>query len=598
MHPTALSEYYKNALLFLVTAGVIVPLFRRIRVSPVIGFLAAGAALGPFGLGRFDAEKPLLAYVTIANADEIGEVAALGVVFLLFMIGLELSFERLMRMRRILFGLGSVQVLVSAVLIGGAAHALGGPTEGSIVLGGALALSSTAVVIPVLAERKRLNSATGRAAFAVLLFQDLCVAPLLILVGALGHGAGQASASQWIATLAIAVPSIALIIVVGRLVLRPLFKMVAVAGSTEFFMAACLLVVMGTALITAASGLSMAIGAFIAGLLLAETEYRREIEVMIEPFQGLLLGLFFVSVGAGLDLSRLVAYPAAILAIALGIIALKGLVVILAAPVFKIPGAVAREVALLLGPGGEFAFVMLGAAMLIEALPRELAESAMVAVTLSMLIIPLLASLGEASTRGRRREEEAMAHMAVPQDAAASRLLIVGYGRVGRLVGEMLSAHGVAFLAVDRDPHLVAEFRNAGLAIYYGHAQRPEFLRRVGLATARALVVTMDQPSAVEQVVAAARAERPDLTIVARARDASHASKLYELRATDAVPETIEASLQLSEAVLVDIGIPTGQVIASIHDKRDVFRKMLRPVREGEVRAIRASSRGAGTKAG
>ena len=299
MHEAVASGYYKNALLFLVTAGVIVPLFRRLRVSPVIGFLMAGVALGPFGLGRLARGHHWLTYVSIANAEEIGEVAEFGVVFLLFMIGLELSFERLMRMRRLLFGLGALQVVVSALLIGAAAHWLHLGSRAAIVLGTALALSSTAIVIPVLADRKRLNSATGRVAFAVLLFQDLCVAPLLILVGALGDVGGEGPGARLVATLAVALPAIALLIVVGRLVLRPLFQMVAIAGSTEFFMAACLLVVMGTALITAASGMSMAIGAFIAGLLLAETEYRREIEVLIEPFQGLLLGLFFVSVGAG-----------------------------------------------------------------------------------------------------------------------------------------------------------------------------------------------------------------------------------------------------------------------------------------------------------
>ena len=597
MHPTAFADY-KNALLFLVTAGVIVPLFRRLKVSPVIGFLAAGVALGPFGLGRLAQdgewlarERHWLAYVTIADANEIGEVGELGVVFLLFMIGLELSFERLMRMRRILFGLGATQVLVSAALIAGIAYALSLKAAASLVLGGALALSSTAIVIPVLAGRKRLNSATGRAAFAVLLFQDLCVAPLLILVGALGQGGGGGAGSEILGTFAVALPAIGLIIIAGRLVLRPLFHLVAVAGSTEFFMAACLLVVMGTALITAASGLSMAIGAFIAGLLLAETEYRREIEVTIEPFQGLLLGLFFVSVGAGLDLSRFFAHPVDIIAIALGLILLKALVILGAAPVFKVPQAVAREMGLLLGPGGEFAFVVLGAAILADVVPREIAESAKVAVTLSMLAIPLLARLGEALARAPHGDEGALAYLEPPLEAAASRVLIVGYGRVGALVGELLAAHGIAFLAIDQDARLVKRRRDAGQAIYYGDAARPEFLRRAGLASARALVVTMDQPSAVEHVVAAARAERPDLTIVARARDASHASKLYELGVTDAVPETIEASLQLSEAVLVDIGVPMGAVIASIYDKRDSFRKLLQPVRQGEVRAIRAPTR-------
>jgi CPA2 family monovalent cation:H+ antiporter-2 len=597
MQPTAFSDY-KNALLFLVTAGVIVPLFRRLKVSPVIGFLAAGIALGPFGLGRwaqapgwFGPAPAWLSDVTIADARDIGPVAELGVVFLLFMIGLELSFERLVRMRRVLFGLGATQVLVSAALIAGIAAALGLGTVAALVLGGALALSSTAIVIPVLAGRKRLNATTGRAAFAILLFQDLCVAPLLILVGALGRGAGAHAEGQLLATLAVALAAIGLIIITGRLVLRPLFHMVAVAGSTEFFMAACLLVVMGTALITAASGLSMAIGSFIAGLLLAETEYRRQIEVMIEPFQGLLLGLFFVSVGVGLDLSRLFAHPAEIVAIAFGLIVVKALVITIAARAFKFAWPVGREMALLLGPGGEFAFVVLGAALMADAVPREAAESAMVAVTLSMLSIPLLARLGEASTRGPRRDEPGFAHVAPPMEGAAARVLIVGYGRVGALIGELLTTHGIPFLAIDQDPALVKRTRDAGQAIYYGDASRPEFLRRAGLASARALVVTMDQPSAVEHVVAAARAERPDLTIVARARDASHASKLYELGVTDAVPETIEASLQLSEAVLVDIGVPMGEVIASIHDKRDSFRKLLQPAREGEVRAIRAPTR-------
>jgi monovalent cation:H+ antiporter-2, CPA2 family len=385
--------------------------------------------------------------------------------------------------------------------------------------------------------------------------------------------------------------AVAALVIAGRLVLRPLFQMVAVAGSTEFFMAACLLVVMGTALIAASSGLSMAIGAFIAGLLLAETEYRREIEVTIQPFQGLLLGLFFVSVGAGLDLSRLSEHPVEIVTIATGLVALKGIVILVAARALKVPRPVAGELSLLLGPGGEFAFVTLGAAIAVRAVPTEVAESAMVAVALSMLLIPLFAWLGEAASRGRTHDEMALAHLAPPTDAAALRVLIVGYGRVGKLVGEMLETHAIAFLAIDQNARLVTEARDAGQAIYYGNAQRPDFLRRAGLRTARALVVTMDQPSAVESVVTAARAERPDLTIVARARDASQASHLYELGVTDAVPETIEASLQLSEAVLVDIGVPAGLVIASIHDKRDSFRKLLQPAREGEVRAIRASTR-------
>jgi len=375
-------------------------------------------------------------------------------------------------------------------------------------------------------------------------------------------------------------------------VLRPLFHSVALTRSPEFFMAACMLVVLGASLTAAASGLSMALGAFVAGLLLAETEFRREIEVTIEPFKGLLLGLFFVSVGAQLDLSILTAAPVVTIGIAVLLIAIKALIVFVLGRLFGAPSRVAGEAALLLGPGGEFAFVMFGAAIAGGVVDRADGAILLVAVALSMMAIPSLGRLGAALARRRARELDPEALVA-PPDEDAGRVVIVGYGRVGTLIGEMLEAHRIRFIAVDADPNLTARERRAGKPVYYGDASREDFLRRCGLETARALVITLDKPSANEQVVAAARRLRPDITIIARARDADHARTLYQLGVTDAVPETIEASLQLSEATLVDIGVPMGLVIASIHEKRDEFRKLLLAAGAPErTRSVRRPKKG------
>ena len=566
---------YKEALLFLATAGVVAPLFVRLRVSPVLGYLLAGVALGPFGLGKLAERTPILAALALTNVEAVARLAEFGVVVLLFTIGLELSFERVKRMRRLVFEFGLGQLVVSALALGLIAYALGRTAAAATTIGAALALSSTAIVVPVLAERKRLASPVGRLSFAALLLQDLAVAPLLVLVTMLSGGGHSGNLAVSIAiALAPAAAALAAVIVVGRLVLRPLFHSVALTRSPEFFMAACMLVVLGAALIAAASGLSMALGAFVAGLLLAETEFRREIQVTIEPFKGLLLGLFFVSVGAQLDLSILTAAPVATIGIAVSLIAIKALIVFPLARLFGAPGRVAGEAALLLGPGGEFAFVMIAAAVAGGVVDRADAAILLVAVALSMMAIPSLGRLGAALARRRVRELDPEALVAPPEEDAG-RVVIVGYGRVGTLIGEMLAAHRIRFIAVDADPNLTARERRAGKPVYYGDASREDFLRRCGLETARALVITLDKPSANEQVVAAARRLRPDVTIIARARDAVHARTLYQLGVTDAVPETIEASLQLSEATLVDIGVPMGLVIASIHEKRDEFRKLL-----------------------
>lgn len=571
---------YKDVVLFLATAGVVVPLFRRWRISPILGFLVAGVLLGPFGLGSLSHQFGWLRAMTIDEPEQLSVLAELGVVFLLFMIGLELSWDRLRAMRRYVFGLGALQVGLCLAGVAGAALLLGQRPLAALAIGAALALSSTAIVMPILAEQKRQHSQAGRATFSVLLFQDLAVAPILVTLTLLSGQEDAVFGPALLLSFAPAVLGLAALFLMGRLLLRPMLRSVAKAKSEELFVAASLLVVIGAGLVSALTGLSMALGAFIAGLLLAETEFRHEVEVRVEPFKGLLLGLFFLSVGIGLNVPLLVERPAAILGIALAMVAGNALVVFGLARLFGLRSRPAAEAALLLAGAGEFAFVILGQAMGGGIVERTTGETVLVAATVSMFCIPLL-SLLSVRVGGRKvapAETPAEPEGAEPGGAepgGTPRVLVVGYGRVGRLVGDMLNRHQVAWVGAEKDARMVDTGRRAGQRIYFGDAARPEFLERCGLAEAPALVVTMDDPEGVEAIVGLARSLRPDLTIVARARDARHAQRLYELGATDAVPETVEASLQLSEAVLVEIGVPMGLVIASIHERRDEFRAAL-----------------------
>ncbi|QEN89032.1 potassium transporter TrkA [Labrys sp. KNU-23] len=577
----------KDALVVLGTAGVVVPLVRRLHVSPVIGFLAAGAVMGPTGVGSLSSYVPYIDWIAISERETIARIAEFGVVFLLFVIGLELSLARLMTMRRLVFGLGGLQVVVSTIIVALLAQ-LVLPSEAALVVAAGLALSSTAIVVEVLAGQKRMASATGRVNFAVLLLQDLAVVPVLFLVGTMGGHSDRSVLVGLGYALGLAVLTIAAIVIAGHFLLRPLFRLVANPENPELFIAATLFVAIGAGVAAASEGLSMALGAFIAGLLLAETEYRRAIEATIEPFKSLLLGVFFFTVGMSVDLTVVVRYPLLIVGAVLALVLVKGLLIFGLCRLYRLPKAVSIETAFLLASAGEFAFVVFTLATQLSILTPEQSALVVAIASLSMASIPLLGVLGR---RIARRYE-----LAVPVEAAAlegppedkqRRAIVVGYGRVGRLVAEMLSEHKIAYLAVDANAKAVARWREDKKPVYWGDATNAAFLERCGLAEASALVVTIDQPRQIEAVVTTARALRPDLVIVARSRDADHASKLYALGVTDAVPETIEASLQLSEAALAGLGVPAGPVIASIHERRDVFRRELQTAAGRETHAVK-----------
>jgi CPA2 family monovalent cation:H+ antiporter-2 len=582
------ASVYKQALVVLGAAGVVIPLFHRLHVSSVLGFMLVGIVVGPFGLASLAPHLPWLSAITISAPESIEPIAHLGVVLLLFMIGLELSFERLWVMRRLVFGLGCLQVVACSTVLAGATVLLGYNRMSATVIGLALAMSSTAVVIQVLSEEKRLNTAAGRASFAILLFQDLAVVPALLVVGALGPTNHVGGATGLGLAVAQALLAIAVIVALGRLVLRPLFRSVARTRSPELFVAACLLVVIATGLVSAAAGLSMALGALIGGLLLAGTEYRRQVEVTIEPFKGLLVGVFLISVGMSLDIRTAVADPLLVFGAAGGMVLLKLLVVIPLTLAFGLNLANSLRTGLLLGPGGEFAFVIVSAASGERLLAPDVAGTVLFVTALTMGTIPLLSGLGSRLAPRLRPETPMDPSILVPEMSdALPRVIVAGFGRVGQMVAAMLEAHKVPYVAIDRDPDRVARQRKQGTPVYFGDVTQFDLLRRLHLGTARALVVTLDDRAAADELVAAARKERRDLLIIARARDAAHAAHLYRVGASDAVPETIEASLQLSEAVLVDVGVPMGPVIASIHDKRAALQAGIKAMAPGaEVRML------------
>jgi monovalent cation:H+ antiporter-2, CPA2 family len=528
---------YSDALVVLGTAGIVVPIVSRLGFSPVLGYLGAGALVGPLGLGSLVNAFPVLYWFTVADAKDVAGIAELGIVFLLFLIGLELSLHRLLTMRRLVFGLGGLQVLITTAVLAGAADAAGQNPSQAIIFGAGLSLSSTAIVLELLSSQERLTSNVGRASFAVLLAQDLAVIPILMFISILAAGPGGSVLKSLGIALAQAAVALAVIVVFGRVLLRPLFRLVATTRSHELFIAAVLFVILAAGVVASQASLSMALGAFVAGLLLAETEYRKAIEATIEPFKGLLLGIFFFTVGMDIDVREVIREPLLLAAAVAGLIVVKALIVMGLAKLFRLSWPVAVEMGLLLGPGGEFAFVGIGSAAEFGLIDTKLASFVLAVTAVSMALTPLL------SLAARR---------------------FAAWLRSGGPVASELSARPSG----GRKHALVHD-------VYYGDAADPKFLETCGLADAAGVIVTIHTHSLIDGVVEHVRAMRSDVLIVARARDADHARHLYELGATDAVPETVEASLQLSEAALVGLGVPAGPVIASIHEKRDEIRRAL-----------------------
>lgn len=577
-------DAYSDALVVLGTAGIVVPMVRRWGISPVLGYLAAGALLGPLGLGSLIGTFPFLYWVTVVDAKNVAGIAELGVVFLLFLIGMELSYERLKAMRRLVFGLGSLQIVLSTAVIGSIAFWFGNAPAVAIIIGACLALSSTAIVIEVLSNQGRLATSVGRASFSVLLAQDLAVIPILLFVSILGVSTSGSVMTSLMLALMNAGLAVAAIVVVGRLLLRPLFRLVASAGSSELFVAAALFVIIGTGVAAAMAGLSMALGAFIAGLVLAETEFRKAIETTIGPFKGLLLGLFFFTVGMNIDVRELVRDPLWLLTSVVGLIGIKSILLTGLARAFRISWPAAIETGLLLGPGGEFAFVGIGMAATLGLISAPVATFVLAVTSITMALIPALSLVARRLAPKFKEAKAVDPELAAALGHMTGHAIVIGHGRVGQVVCSLLDQHSYRYLAIDNDARAVPEQRRSGREVYYGDASNPDFLKSCGVMDAKAVIVTVAAPDAIDETVRQVRALRPDIVIVSRARDAAHARHLYAIGVTDAVPETIEASLQLSEAALFGLGSASGRVIASIHEKRDEFRRELQQA-AGKIQA-------------
>ena len=552
-------------------AGLVVPLLRRFGVNTILGFLIVGFLLSPGILGQLANHVPALNNLQLSHPEDLAAWAEFGVVFLMFLIGLELSLQRLLTMKRLVFGLGGLQVLISTIILTTLMRWLGFADKEALILGMALSLSSTAIVIQIFSDEKRMGSQAGRISFAVLLLQDLAVIPIMLLVKTSSANNSNFLITDLLVALGQAALAGTVIIAFGHYALRPFMRLVAGTKSADLFMAAVLLIAVGSGALATAAGLSMSLGAFIAGLMLAETEYRRAVEATIEPFKGLLLGAFFLLVGLGMHAEVLLRSPFYIVGLALLLIIIKSSLIYGLSRLFNLNKASAFEAAMLLGPCGEFAFVVIAAAKTYGMFQSSEAQNVLLVVTLTMMAIPLLSKLAKRTMQKKFAADE---EVALPSELN-QHVIIAGYGRVGALIGAMLDEHKIPFIAVDGDVNIIAKAHKSGAPAYYGDASNPDFLRKCGLESARALAITMDNPARAEEIVKLARAERADLKIIARARDERHAMKLYAAGATEAVPETIEASLQLGEALLVESGVPMGLAIASVHERRDGFRKLL-----------------------
>lgn len=561
--------YLRETLIFLALAGVLMPVLQRYRVNQILGFLAAGALLGPFGLLQWAGQLPWLTNITFLSVEGIRALGELGVVFLMFSIGLELSAERLWALRRWVFGAGSAQVLLSALLISGVAAAFGNTTEASIVLGLVLALSSTAVVMQMMTEQQMFGRPLGQANFSVLMLQDLAVVPILLLVGVLASG-DQADLPSLIGSVLLkSIVAIVLISLLGRRVIRPLFRSLSGQRQPATFLALTLLFALGIASLTAYAGLSMALGAFLAGLLLAETEFRHEVEVVIDPFKSLLLGLFFMSVGMQIDLRTLLTTPLMVPLSVIGLFLLKGGVL---AAVLRVGGhswGRAIEGGLLMGQGGEFAFIVIGYALAGGLFERDLAQFILLVVSLSMFATPLVARAGRAIGDALDRRLPEMPLEQAMHEALTGHVIIVGFGRIGQLLAGVLNAEGVRYVAIESDVSQSTRRHALGEPVYYGDVRRAELLERVHAGKAAAIVLTMNHPESALQAAAAISRAFPGVPLLARAHDEAHARALRKAGATMVMPEALEAALQLSAFVLHASGIEGERAARAIRSERE-----------------------------
>jgi CPA2 family monovalent cation:H+ antiporter-2 len=564
----------QTVLILLASAVLVVVLFRTLRLPPTLGYLAVGVVLGPYAMGW------------IPETQEAHELAEIGVVFLMFSIGLEFSLQRLVTMRRIVFGLGAAQVMATMLITWGIASALGVDWKAGLILGGVLAMSSTALLAKLLAERSELNSPHGRQIIGVLLFQDLAVVPLLILLPALAPGTRDLAASLGLALLKAAIV-LGLLLWIGQYLMRGWFHVVARQKSGELFVLNVLLITLGLAYVTEVAGLSLALGAFVAGALISETEYRYQVEVDIKPFRDVLLGLFFVTIGMLLDLRVVVEQAQWVFLVLAAILALKSALVFGLSLAFGADSAVALRTGLTLAASGEFGFVLLARADNLDLMPAPVMQPVLAAMLLSMLAAPLIVERsGQLARRWSRSDwmHRAMElhNIAVQSMAADQHVVICGYGRSGQNLARLLERESIPFIALDVDPQRIREAAAAGESVVFGDAARREVLVAAGLLRARGLVISYSDTASALTILRCVQELRPGLPVVVRTRDDADIDKLKEAGAAEVVAEIMEASLMLASTTLMLLGLPLNRVLRRIRETREqrysLFRGFFRGI--------------------
>lgn len=576
MHGDILSPMMSDALVILGAAGIIIPVFARFRITPVIGFILVGLLVGPYGLGLFVDDFKWLSHVTINETERLEPFAEFGIVLLLFTIGLELSFNRLWEMRKLVFGLGALELIIIGSVLAFGLSMLGQYWTGAMALGLALALSSTALVLPITGT----NTPVGRAALSMLLFEDIAIVPIIFMLGALAPYAQSDGLTGLFETIWLGLLVVLAMMVIGRFGLPKLFAQAARTKSPELFLAVSLLVIIGASLVTSMVGLSPIVGALIAGLLIAETEYNDEVEHIIEPFKGLALGVFLITVGMGIDLAWLWDNFGKVALATVLVLSLKAIVTGVLLRLMGARRSTATETGILMASPSETTLIVLTAAASALLIDTDTAQFWKVVTAIGLTITPILAKIG--SHVGTRVDP--IADLAeVDGDPDVEHAIIIGFGRVGRLVAQMLDKHDQPYIGIDTDSDLIEKARRNGYTAVFGNALRENALEKLGIENATAVILTMDEHILAQKLVKRLRRRFPDLPIIARARDTVHAAELYRCGASTAVPETLESSLQLSEAVLGDLGVAAGPVIASIHEKRDEFRERIKKRRRAGI---------------
>ncbi|TNE76773.1 MAG: potassium transporter KefC [Gammaproteobacteria bacterium] len=545
------ASYLTDIIALLVAAVVAVPLAQALRLGAVPGFLLAGIIVGPSGLGL------------ISNISDISHLSEIGVVFLLFIIGIELKPSLLWKMRRMVFGLGSLQVFLTGLVFTALAYFLFGiSANAAILIGPTLALSSTAFVIQLLASQKLVTSTYGRTSIAVLLMQDLAVVPLLALVPLLSAPQLSIDEGIWLQLIE-SVAIVGLVVFLGRYFLHPILHRVALSGSPEVFTASAVLIVIGTALATEHAGLSMAMGAFLAGMLISDSFYRHQVIAEIQPFRGLLLGMFFMSMGMSLDVHLLLDKPLLTLSLLALLMAIKVFALFPIVYLFGLKTHTSLAVALLLGQSGEFSLVLFSLANQSELLNDALFQQLLLVVLLSMLITPLLALWAE---RLAKKPEHFL--METPEDIGEAPIVLAGFGRVGHTIGEILERSDKPFVALDSDAAIVGRERANGHPVYYGDVRKPEVLKSAGASNAKVIIVTINDPEATEEIVASLRKTYPDKQVYARGHSLNQCQLLSHLGATGVVSENVEASLELARLALSGLGEEEAKLMQTIDDFR------------------------------